>query len=70
MFELLVGFGEEGFLVFFLVEGEEGVGMVVLGEEGVGDFGFLGGEKGYVVLVLVEVVVLEFEVVDCFVGEG
>lgn len=70
MLELLVGFGEEGFLVFLSAEGEEGAGTVVLGEEGAGDFGFPGGEKGYAALVLVEAVALEFEVVDCSVGEG
>ena len=62
--ELLVGFGEDGFLVLFAAEGEEGAGFVASAEVLLGDFGFAGGYDGDFLLVLVEFVALVLEVED------
>jgi len=62
--ELLVGFGEDGFLVLLTAEGEEGARFVAELEVVLGDFGFARGYDGDFLLVLVEFVALVLEVED------
>lgn len=62
--ELGVGAREEGLLVFFAAEGEEGFFLVTGAEVLLGDVGFAGGDDGDFLLVLVEFVALVFEVED------
>ena len=64
MGELLVCFGEDGFLVLFAAKGEEGAGFVAKTEVLFCDFGLAGGYDGDFLLVLVEFVALVLEVED------
>jgi len=65
LLELGVRLGEEGLLVLLAAEGEEGALLVALCEEGFRDLRLAVREDRYASLVLVELVALEFEVVDC-----
>lgn len=68
LLELGVRLLEEGLLVLFAAEGEEGAWLVALCEHLLRDGGFLICQDGDAALILVELVALELHVEDCPAG--
>lgn len=63
--KLLICARQECFLVFLAAEGEQGAGPVVCAQVLLGNLLLAVGEDFYALLVLVELVALDFQVEDC-----